>query len=60
MQHQDKIINANYNQLSYSANDPVTVTLAVRYDNAIQSPQGTGIGTNVGRSTGSLVTGGGA
>jgi hypothetical protein len=52
--------NANYNQLSYSANDPVTVTLAVRYDNAIQSPQGTGIGTNVGRSTGSLVTGGGA
>ena len=52
--------NANYNQLSYSANDPVTVTLAVRYDNAIQSPQGTGIGTNVGRTAGSLVTGGGS
>lgn len=52
--------NANYNQLSYSANEPVTVTLAVRYDNAIQSPQGTGIGTNVGRSAGSLVTGGGS
>jgi hypothetical protein len=52
--------NANYNQLSYSANEPVSITLAVRYDNAIQSPQGTGIGTNVGRSTGSLVTGGGS
>jgi len=51
--------NANYNQLSYSANEPVTVTLAVRYDNAIQSPQGTGIGSTVGRSLGSLVTGGG-
>jgi hypothetical protein len=52
--------NANYNQLSYSANDPVSVTLAVRYDNAIQSPQGQGIGTNVGRTAGSLVTGGGS
>ena len=52
--------NANYNQLSYSANEPVTVTMSIRYDNAVQSPQGTGIGTNVGRTVGSLVTGGGA
>jgi len=52
--------NANYNQLSYSANEPVSITLSLRYDNAIQSPQGTGIGTNVGRSAGSLVTGGGS
>lgn len=52
--------NANYNTLAYSANEPVTITLAVRYDNAIQSPQGTGVGTNVGRSLGTLVTGGGA
>ena len=50
--------NANYNQLSYSANEPVSITLSLRYDNAIQSPQGTGIGTAVGRSAGSLVTGG--
>jgi len=52
--------NANYNQLSYSANEPVTVTMSIRYDYAVQSPQGTGIGTNVGRTVGSLVTGGGA
>jgi len=52
--------NANYNQLSYSANEPVTVTMSIRYDNAVQTPQGTGIGTNVGRTIGSLVTGGGA
>jgi hypothetical protein len=52
--------NANYNTLAYSANEPVTITLAVRYDNAIQAPQGTGVGTNVGRSLGTLVTGGGA
>ena len=51
--------NANYNSLAYSANEPVTVTLAIRYDNAIQTPQGTGIGTAVGRTINTLVTGGG-
>ena len=51
--------NANYNSLAYATNDPVSITLAIRYDNAIQSPQGTGIGTSVGRTVNSLVTGGG-
>ncbi len=51
--------NANYNTLAYSANEPVTIALSIRYDNAIQSPQGTGIGTAVGRTLNSLVTGGG-
>jgi hypothetical protein len=51
--------NANYNSLAYSANEPVTVTLSIRFDNAIQSPQGEGIGTAVGRTINSLVTGGG-
>lgn len=53
--------SANYNSLAYSnSTDPVSVTLAIRYDNAIQSPQGTGIGTAVGRTVNTLVTGGGA
>ena len=51
--------NANYNQLAYSSNDPVQVTLAIRYDNAVQSPNGTGVGTAVGRTVNTLVTGGG-
>jgi len=52
--------SANYNSLAYSnSTDPVSVTLSIRYDNAIQTPQGTGIGTAVGRSAGTLVTGGG-
>ena len=50
--------NANYNTLAYSANEPVTIALSIRYDNAIQS-QGGGIGTSVGRTLNSLVTGGG-
>ena len=53
--------SANYNSLAYSnSTDPVSVTLAIRYDNAIQSPQGTGIGTAVGRTVNTAVTGGGA
>ena len=51
--------NAAYNTLAYSANEPVTVTLSIRYDNAIQTPEGTGIGTAVGRTTNTLITGGG-
>tara|TARA_B110000503_G_scaffold65550_2_gene102987 strand:- start:150 stop:782 length:633 start_codon:yes stop_codon:yes gene_type:complete len=53
------IQNANYNTLAYSSNEPVTISLAIRYDNAIQSPVGTGIGTPVGRTINSLITGGG-
>jgi len=50
--------NANYQTLAYANNEPVTVQLAIRYDNAIQSPVGTGVGTAVGRSLGTFVTGG--
>jgi hypothetical protein len=40
------IENANYNQLSYSTNDAATVTLSIRYDNAIQYPNNTEDGGN--------------
>ena len=52
--------NANYNTLNYATSEPVTVTLAIRYDNAIQTPQGTGIGTAVGRTINTAITGGGS
>lgn len=54
------VTQANYNQLAYSANEPLQITLDIQYDNAIQTPQGTGIGTAIGRTAGSLITGGGA
>lgn len=50
---------ANYNTLNYATSEPVTVSLVLRYDNAIQSPTGTGVGTAVGRALGTLATGGG-
>jgi len=53
--------SANYNQLAYSnSTDPVSIALNIQYDNAVQSPQGTGIGTAIGRTVNTLVTGGGA
>ena len=53
------LTNANYNTLAYNSNDPVTVALSIRYDNAIQTPQGTGVGTAIGRTVNTAVTGGG-
>ena len=51
--------NANYGEVAYANNEPVQVTLSIRYDNAIQTPENTGLGTSVGRTLGSLITGGG-
>jgi hypothetical protein len=52
--------STNYNTLNYATSEVVTIGLTVRYDNAIQSPQGTGIGTAVGRTINTAITGGGA
>jgi len=49
--------NVNYNNLAYNANEAVTITLAIKFDNAIQTPQGTGVGTVVGRTVNTLSTG---
>lgn len=52
------LVSADYGTVNYSASEPVQIALNIQYDNAIQSPQGTGVGTAVGRSLGSIVTGG--
>ena len=51
------IDNVNYGDMAYSSNDPATVGLSIRYDNAIQTPDGTGIGTAVARTVGTTITG---
>jgi hypothetical protein len=51
------VTTASYGTVSYSSNEAVTIDLTIQYDNAIQSPQGTGIGTAVGRALGTLATG---
>jgi hypothetical protein len=54
------ITNANYNSLAYQNNEPVTVTLEIQYDNAVQTDSSGGIGVSVPRGNGSLITGGGS
>ena len=51
------LINVNYQSLDYSDSNPATVTAEIRFDNAIQTPLGSGIGTDVGRTIGDNVTG---
>jgi hypothetical protein len=38
--------------MDYKSNDPATIQLSIRFDNAIQSPLASGVGTNVGRAFG--------
>ena len=52
------IKSANYNNMDYKSNEPVTIQLSIRFDNAVQSPLSSGIGTSVGRASGgTAVTG---
>ena len=48
------LTNVNYNDVDYNANDPVTITMSIRYDNALQT---TGVGDTVQRGTGTVITG---
>ena len=41
------ISEVNYNNFDYKDNEPATITLQIRYDNALQTPLGTGVGTSV-------------
>ena len=46
---------ANYQTLNYGTSDVVTIALTVRYDNALQKPDGSGVGSFVGQGTGDSV-----
>lgn len=51
--------NVNYNNLAYNANEPVLITMSIKYDNAVQKADGSGVGANVGRTQGTNSTGAG-
>lgn len=46
---------ANYNNLNYGTSEAVTIQLAIAYDNAIQSPLTSGVGTSIGRVLGGAI-----
>lgn len=47
----------NYGEMSYTESAPAEIVLTITYDNAVQTPTGTGVGTAVGRTLGTLITG---
>ena len=49
--------NTDYGDNNYGTNDPMTVSLTIRYDNALQTPTGSGIGAQVTRTLGTVITG---
>ena len=52
------IQTANYNAMNYGTNEAATISLTIRFDNAVQSPLASGVGTSVGRAFGgTAVTG---
>jgi hypothetical protein len=48
---------ADYTDVNYATNDPVTIALTIRYDNALQTPTGSGIGATLTRTLGTVITG---
>ena len=50
------VSQVNYGELNYANNEQVKIGLTIKYDNALQTPGGTGIGTAVGRTLGVVAT----
>lgn len=51
------ISEVNYNNFDYTSNDPATITLTLRYDNALQIPTSNGVGKQVTRTRGAAISG---
>lgn len=51
------ISSVNYNDFNYASNEPATISLTLRYDNALQVPNTAGVGRAVPRTRGRAVTG---
>ncbi len=49
--------SANYGDLNYGSNEAATIEMSIAYDNANQTPGGTGVGTAIARAVGNVVTG---
>ncbi len=48
----------NYNDLNYATSEPVTISMTISFDNALQTPLGNGVGSpNVPRQSGVTATG---
>jgi hypothetical protein len=51
------VSQVDYQTVDYKSNDPVTIQMTIKFDNAVQTPVGTGVGATVTRALGTVVTG---
>jgi hypothetical protein len=49
----------NYGNMDYATSEPVTIAMTIRFDNALQTPNGSGVGAVVGRTVNDVATGAG-
>jgi len=49
--------SADYGQAAYNTSEPLKIALTIRYDNANQVPNGTGVGATIARTVNDVVTG---
>jgi len=49
--------SVNYNNMDYSLSEVATITLNITFDNAVQTPIGSGVGATVARIVGDVATG---
>ena len=47
----------NYGDMNYGTNEAAQIAMTIRFDNALQTPPGQGVGAAVGRSLGDVATG---
>jgi hypothetical protein len=47
----------NYNNMDYAESAVATISMTIRFDNAVQTPTGSGVGAIIGRTIGDVATG---
>ena len=51
------LTNVDYGDANYGTSEPMTIGMTIRYDNAVQTPLGTGVGSTVARTVNDVITG---
>lgn len=51
------LTTVGYGDLNYGESNPVEITMTLKYDNALQTPNGTGVGAAIERRQGATATG---
>lgn len=49
--------SVNYGDANYGTSEPMTIAMTIAFDNAVQTPIGSGVGAYVGRTLGDIATG---